>query len=248
MLNDLRMAAGKLSFTLAISLCASWAVTASAEGTGLEVTSALAAAAVAPVQELDEVWVHGKRLADRIEEAEDDFFRLYNALNEDDRFDVNCGMMALHAGSMIMQRTCIPGFLAVRLHSPRLARPAFSLLYSPDSCWSAPAADSSLPTYADGCSPNSGPTAFSMDRYMRTSFHPASVPLALEALHYREQYADTVLAVIHGDDRLQKKAAHLAQLYEDLDSTQRQYRELKAAKPAAWSLHRKSGGPGPRSR
>ena len=54
----------------------------------------------APTMELDEVWVHGKRLADRIEEAEDAFFGLYNELNDDDRFDVHCGLTILQRGSI----------------------------------------------------------------------------------------------------------------------------------------------------
>lgn len=247
MTRVVRMAAGKAAFMLAITLCIGWAVTASAEGAAPEATSAMAAAAVASVPELDEIRVHGKRLVDRIEEAEDDFFRLYNALNEDDRFDVTCGLAALHAGSMIMQRTCIPGFLAARLLSSP-GKPAFSLLYSPDSCGSYAPSDSSMPVYADGCSPNAGSNVLSMERYLRTSFYFEPAPVTLEALHYRDQYAATVLAVIQGDARLQEKAAHLARLYAELESTQQQYRALRAATPVSWSLHRRLGAPGPRAR
>src|SRR5690606_610822 len=81
----------------------------------VESTDEQASGSHPPAMQLDEVWVHGKSLARRIEQAEDDFFQLYNALNRDDRFDVLCGDMALHAGSMIMRRTCMPGFLADRL-------------------------------------------------------------------------------------------------------------------------------------
>jgi len=41
---------------------------------------------------------------------------------------------------------------------------------------------------------------------------------------------------------------HLAALYQELEATQQHYRELKAAKPLAWSFLRPRGGPGPRGR
>lgn len=197
--------------------------------------------------ELEEIRVHGESLARRIERAEDDFFALFNALNADDRFDVHCGQMALHPGSMIMQRTCVPGFLADQLELPQTVKPAFSLLYTPDHCSYVPSADSTLSTYADGCG-FSGPSFQSMDRYLRSTHASSPAPVSLRAVHYRDQYANTVVAVIRADARLQDKAAGLSRLYVELESTQQQYREMKADQPATWSLDRKLGAPGPRGR
>lgn len=198
--------------------------------------------------ELEEIRVHGESLARRIERAEDDFFALYNALNADDRFDVHCGQMALHPGSMIMQRTCVPGFLADQLE-PQTVKPAFSLLYSPDGCTRVPSAppDSTLPAYADGCG-FSGPSFLTMDRYLRTTHAGSPAPVSLRAVHYRDRYANTVAAVIRADTRLQDKAAGLSRLYEELQSTQQQYQQMKAGQPATWSLDRRLGAPGPRGR
>src|SRR5690606_28672554 len=108
-------------------------------------------------------------LARRIEQAEDDFFQLYNALNRDDRFDVHCGDVALHAGSMIMRRTCMPGFVADRLVLSRgYVKPSFSILYSPDFCGGGvTSSDSSYVTYADGC----GQNGFALERYLHTSLN-----------------------------------------------------------------------------
>lgn len=113
-----------------------------------------AAVAPSPMLELDEIWVHGKRLANRIEEAEDEFFGLYNSLNDDDRFDVVCGLTSLQMGSMILQRTCLPGFLAA--HS-RLSLPG-AIYYSPSAlqqqpatCYGSPAISNGAVHFEGGC-------------------------------------------------------------------------------------------------
>lgn len=80
--------------------------------------AAAADAAVAPVEEdvvLDEVLVRGKRLERIIVDAEDAFYRLYNELNKDDDYDVNCAYVNVNAdnpGSRITSRVCLPGFVA----------------------------------------------------------------------------------------------------------------------------------------
>lgn len=64
---------------------------------------------------LDEVLVHGKRLEQRIVEAEDEFYRLYNQVNEDDKYQVNCAYVKVdpdYAASRITRRICLPGFVA----------------------------------------------------------------------------------------------------------------------------------------
>jgi hypothetical protein len=63
---------------------------------------------------LDEVIVRSKRLALVIEEAEDDFFKLYNQVNKDDKYDVSCPRLNVSAdsGSHINTRVCLPGFVS----------------------------------------------------------------------------------------------------------------------------------------
>src|SRR5690606_37366877 len=136
-----RKAVASLGFAFALAGTAAAVQTTGDEAPGSD----------APMVELDEVWVHGKSLARRIEQAEDDFFRLYNALNRDDRFDVHCGAVALHAGSMIMRRTCMPGFVADRLVVSRpFVKPSFSILYSPDFCAGKEESDPTTPAQKSG--------------------------------------------------------------------------------------------------
>lgn len=63
---------------------------------------------------LDEVIVRGKKLAQTITDAEDDFYKLYNKLNKDDKYDVNCAQLNTNpdANSRITSRVCLPGFVA----------------------------------------------------------------------------------------------------------------------------------------
>ena len=70
------------------------------------------------VEELDEIWVRGKRLSEVIEDAEDDFFLLYNKLSKNYEYDVFCGRMSLNTGSMIMIRKCVPGFIVTNYSDP----------------------------------------------------------------------------------------------------------------------------------
>jgi hypothetical protein len=64
------------------------------------------------MMELDEVVVHGTRLAQRIERAEDRFFKLYNELNKNDDFDINCASLPLDGDTRIESRYCTPSFFA----------------------------------------------------------------------------------------------------------------------------------------
>ncbi|MEO6078472.1 MAG: hypothetical protein ABIQ86_01655 [Steroidobacteraceae bacterium] len=64
--------------------------------------------------ELDEFVIEGKKLSQlrkQIVEAEDRFYQLYNELNTDKDFDVNCETQA-PLGTRITQRVCKPVFYA----------------------------------------------------------------------------------------------------------------------------------------
>jgi hypothetical protein len=107
-----RMVAG-IRPVLGVVLMATWLAAAHAQ----EGSAAAAAPAEPPISELvelDEVVVRGERLRDVIIKAEDEFYKLYNQLNKDDKYDVNCPYLNLSAdsGSRISSRLCLPGFVA----------------------------------------------------------------------------------------------------------------------------------------
>jgi hypothetical protein len=66
------------------------------------------------LRELDEVVVRGERLAEAIVRAENEFYKLYNSVNRDDKYDVNCPFLNIDndRGSRLNTRICMPGFLA----------------------------------------------------------------------------------------------------------------------------------------
>lgn len=66
------------------------------------------------LEELDEVFVRGGRLRDRIVRAEDEFYKLFNQINTDDRYDTSCPYLNDPDSPMsrIQIRMCIPGFVA----------------------------------------------------------------------------------------------------------------------------------------
>jgi hypothetical protein len=108
---------------LALLLLVVPAITAAAQDAPTTATAAPAAVIEQPapleeqLRELDEIVVRGERLAVVIVEAENEFFKLYNQLNKDDKYDVNCPYLNLSAdsGSRINSRVCLPGFVATAI-------------------------------------------------------------------------------------------------------------------------------------
>jgi hypothetical protein len=204
-----------------------------------EVASAPAQVAAESLVELDEVWVRGRNLTRLIEDAEDAFFARYNALNRNDRFDVHCGDVVLSRGSMIMTRTCLPGFIADRMPSGiQVARSGYyqpPTAFGSPTCYGPMTVDGGAAQFEGGCygAPvdqryyggssygGSGNAGFS---YVGSNYSP---PLELEAVHYRQEYADTVIEVIHGDPQLVEMARDLALLYADLELTQQRFRAAR---------------------
>jgi hypothetical protein len=80
--------------------------------------TAPADAAATPVEEaivLEEVLVRGKRLEQRIVEAENEFYKVYNQLNKNDKYDMSCPELNIdpdNRTSRITTRVCLPGFVA----------------------------------------------------------------------------------------------------------------------------------------
>lgn len=64
--------------------------------------------------ELDEVFVRGGRLRDRIIRAEDEFYKLFNQINTEDKYDTNCPYVNNpdDPSSRLQFRMCLPSFVA----------------------------------------------------------------------------------------------------------------------------------------
>ncbi|HUG73726.1 MAG TPA: hypothetical protein VMK82_09900 [Steroidobacteraceae bacterium] len=165
---------------------------------------------VEELQQLDEIWVRGERLAQVIEDAEDEFFALYNKLNENRRFDVHCGHVALSRDSLIMTRACVPGFIAGGPNH-----------YS--QAWSCP----TFSRRSGFAFTGSG----SGIEFIHPGSHSAGIcrPASMGAVSTvrRQEYADNVLKVIYGDPQLLDMAGDLASLYREMKLTQQRYVTVK---------------------
>lgn len=164
------------------------------------------------IQELEEVWVQGKRLAHRIEDAEDEFFPLYNKANRNDDFDIRCGYAYLSVDTMIMGRTCLANFLGQS--------------YGPPVHWST--------CYGGfyGSSPRffgyRGPYASYGACVDAFGYEPLSPAFILMAR--KDDLRRNMVKVISNDPILLQKAAHLGDLYKELESVQNRYRTIKGVK------------------
>lgn len=247
---------------LFLGLTGGVAIAAEASVAG-EVASVATPPAVEDLIELDEVWVRGKSLTRLIEEAENALFARYNELNTNDSYDVHCGDAVLYRGSLIMTRTCVPGFLAGRAMSRRYSR-AGGGDYTPQiamapsvTCYGLPSVGSgdggvyfeggcygSLPGYSGGYPSYGsyyGGTGSSWDSYYASFGGMGAVSdrqldasmMQLEAVHRRQEYSDTVLKVIQGDQQLLEMAQELALLYGDMELAQQRYKQIRTERGAA---------------
>lgn len=205
--------------------------------TGRAMEAPASAADATPVEELvelNEVWVRGKKLARRVADAEDRLFRLYNKLNKNDIYDVHCGSLALQPGSMIMQRTCLPGYLshinyvsaypAYPFSEPRVAC-GTNFSYSSQGC-------------SFGASGSSGHHMSSLaarsairvgSSVGRAASEYSSVPPSVLAAYRREAYAQNVLDVITSDPRLVEMATEVIGLYREMELVQNRYGKMRGA-------------------
>ncbi len=197
--------------------CLSLAATLAAMTAGVcaaaDAADTTAPQAIEEIQDLDEIWVRGKHLSEVIEDAEDDFFKLYNKLNKDQKYDVYCGVMALNSSSMIMIRKCVPGFIVnnsygyqtntVNLSSSGLGSSCESV--SRDAvhfCGNVGFGYQPLPQYA-----------------------PPSPQLL--AMAQGPAYARNVLKVVTSDPRLLEMVGSLGELYAEMELTQQHYVKVR---------------------
>jgi hypothetical protein len=209
--EDMHIAARKLCLSLAAMVSA---MTANVHAAAA--SDAPAPQAIEEIQQLDEIWVRGKHLSRVIEDAEDDFFKLYNKLNKDQKYDVYCGVMALNSSSMIMIRSCTPGFLVYNYYSAATGTVSYSQPCSGVQSFTESNGDM---YYMAGCS-NQG----------YSYYEPP--PAALVAMARRPEYEKNLVKVIGTDQRLVAMAKNLAGLYGEMALTQQHYvRVRKSTEP-----------------
>lgn len=187
------------------------------------------------LQELDEIWVRGKRLSEVIEDAEDEFFELYNKINRNHDYDVFCGYMNLSRASLAMTRTCMPGFYVYN--------------YLDLAGRAVPSCSSYGSTYIGG----TGGFGYAEGAHYAGSYYagcthaPMPSPELL-ALSHREPYRRNVMKIIGSDERLRNMATRLAGLYGEMEVEQGRYVGIKDAQKrlrAEERARKKSAGRAP---
>jgi hypothetical protein len=164
------------------------------------------------LEELAEVWVHGKRLSSDIETAENDFFRRFNKKNKKGLYDIHCGLMSLHPDSMIMRRVCVPGYAALSQSTVIPAPISTGGMCGNSSLYM----ESGGYNYSYSC--GSSITAYS-------TVIPG-IPLGLLAKEHSEKFIDNLLSVTNSDPQLLERAWHLEKLYREMLQVQLKYVDI----------------------
>lgn len=228
MINRMQFRTSHVLVALAATLCLGMATGA---GAAIEpAKDSPDAEARKPVEQLEllaEIRVRGKSLARTIADAEDDFFALYNKLNQVEDFDVLCGHMSV-SGSLIMKRACVPAFLGYRAANPSLYWP------SGMGGGACNGSSSGMTAHFDGNSSQmvyegggcfSGPSTF-------TSLATAPGPsLAAVAMHRRDAYVANILKVINSDASLVAKVHDLDALYQEMALTKGRFMKVRSVTP-----------------
>jgi hypothetical protein len=237
---------------LYLSLCA---LLLSVAATTAQAVEAPAVAAEPPVEELvelSEVWVRGKKLARRVANAEDRLFKAYNKINKNNIYDVHCGSLRLQTDSMIMTRTCLPGYLSDINY----------VSYSPSYMYSRSALNTCDTTfglhYSSGCSFSgipAGSGSFNSPIVVRARSSSAaaaesdlaSVPPSVLSGYRREAYAQNVLDVITSDEDLTAMATELVKLYDEMNLVRNRYTSMRQATAPDGEKVRRYRGKSPRN-
>jgi hypothetical protein len=247
-----RAAAALILSTLSLAV-----IPAEPASSGVQPSPNQASAPLEEIQELDEVFVQGKRLMERIVEAENEFYKLFNAVNSDDRYDTHCVYLQMQEGSRMQSRACIPGFVADALAdwAPFKARcqPPLEMEYGRDgpefACLDRD--NNGRLTLQEASAREELAAAFfeidlagdrngdiSGDEFQRAvetradlSAPPVHMPATPDAILMEgtKKWHDHMTAVVNGDARLHEMAAHLGDMYYELSRAQRRFEELDAA-------------------
>lgn len=210
------------------------------------------------IETLDEIWVRGKHLSDVIENAEDEFFKLYNKLNRKGDYDVYCGQMSLNKGSMLMVRRCMPGFIINNYYDAgsqtlNLGGSSYGVFgggcsgnmmgfrdSNGDNYYMSSCSYSGYTTYGGSAGPFNSYSPYVSSR--TASYQP---PADLMLMDRRTAYLRNVVEVVKSDPGLLAMVKHLGDLYDEMDQAQKNYIRVKAVSQPA----RRSGktGAGPRA-
>ncbi len=199
-----------------------------------------------PLVELEEVLVHGKRLQQRIIEAEDEFYKLYNQINKDDDYDTNCAQVPLGAdsGSRIDSRLCLPVFVANAVADYTVWRRACQPPldgFDEFSCLDRNR-DERLTHQEAAVRPSLDAQFFSLDAdssgYLSrdelpeegmsgpASYQPPPPELVLA--EGTKRWYDHTLKVINSDPRLREMAGKLDEMHMEFNGMRRQAAQLEA--------------------
>jgi len=203
------------------------------------------------MQELDEITVHGKRLAQAIADAEDDFYQLYNKVDKDDKYHTSCVYLNIdpdHPSSGIKTRVCLPGFVADAMADwavwkARCQPPEPGTGYDEFDCldrnkdgrlsWNEAQAREELGADFPQLDSNHDGMLSRQEFAAQTSAGPPAIyqppPPQLVLMEGSKGWYDHMMKVVNGDPRLQEKAGHLDDLYHELASVQREFGKAQAA-------------------
>jgi hypothetical protein len=212
------------------------------------------AVAVEELDVLEEVVVHGKRLREQIYEAEDEFYKVFNDINKDDRYDTHCVSLQLDRESRIQSRACMPGFVAdamadwapykARCQPPMEGGDEFTCLdrnrdgrLSRDEAAARVELDAAFVDLDVDRGPDNYLSRNELDASC-SDCDPSKIP-PIEPVYIpptpdivlangSKKWYDHMKAVIDSDPRLVKMADHLGELYQALSAAQHRYDELDA--------------------
>jgi len=231
------------------ALCLALAVVFSAAAVAEDAAPA-APTAAAPsqvqqhIQELDEITVRGKRLQQTVEDAEDEFYRLYNKAEKDQRYQVSCAFLSADPGpppSAIMTRVCLPGFVSDAMAdwavwAGRCDPPEPGQGFDEFDCLDRNR-DGRLSFDEASARTELGSQFYSLDSdhdsYLSReefakrgpsgppAYRPPQPQLVL--MEGSKRWTDHMMQVINADPHLQQMAGHLTDLYGELAAAQQQY-------------------------
>ncbi len=205
--------------------------------------SASTAAPAAPLredEELDQIVVRGESIIKAINDAEDNFYDLFNRVNKDDDYDTRCVYLELNPTSRIASRVCLPGFMADamadQVYFAEQCLPPFSDYdANGNGRITRQEAQSSEDLYSLFITlDSSGDGNLVIGEYLGWAkwnatagcYHPPPPQLVL--MERSKQWAVEMMKVINSDPRLKKQAGHLEDLYRELGQVQAKYPKVKS--------------------
>jgi hypothetical protein len=208
---------------------------------GAEVSATDSLQPVEELVELDEVKVRGRLVRNAVIRTEDLVFRLYNRLNRDNRYDVQCGDLPRTGDSLILRRVCLPEFLGDYANPFRLGPASFgsrAIFDTTPRCGggnSGVAANGNMFSFAS-CPTNLRTSLHTPLAYTSSADSPAvASPAAAISAEKRAEFVQHMSRVLNSDPELKAMAAELADMYREVDRVQAQFVKLLAERRAAQS-------------